>query len=112
MQNGLNELAAFVFPLPDALREQYEEWIASLKQTQSEKNSDQGCNPVFVPVYPACPGLVPYPAAGNWPTNKRTPAWPAGINPFSLFLIFLLLFIGFKKDQILAALRKLIMKQE
>lgn len=114
MHKKFSEPAAFIFPLPDDLKEQYVKWSNSFEQTQKE-NEDQGFTPVFIPVYPAYPGSVPYPpliSGGNCPPGRGAPTWFSGVNPFILFLIFILLIIGFKKDQILSAIRKLILKNQ
>ena len=70
--------------------------------------------PVFIPVYPACPGYMPYPVLpspgqtvpGSPPAVQPVPA--LSVNPFLLFLILILLVVSFKKDQIVSAIRKLL----
>lgn len=103
--------AAFIFPLPDYLKDEYLKWSDSFQQKQSE-NKDQGFTPVFIPVYPGYPGSVPYPfnPGVNYPAGGGAPFWASGINPFVIFLIFILLIIGFKKDAIINAIRDFILK--
>lgn len=107
------EPAAMIFPLPADLKEQYIKWSQSFQQAPSNgkargSNEKQDLNPVFVPVYPAYPGFMPYPAAPGTCTRGGA-AWPPGMNPFILFLILILLVIIFKKDQIVETIRKLLL---
>lgn len=113
------EPAAIIFPVPPQLKEQYAMWSENLKSSWgNEKLQGEGFMPVFVPVFPAYPGSVPYPAvcpgmsAGNCSCSGAGPYRPPGINPFILFLILVLLLLGTRKDQILAALRKMILSTE
>jgi len=117
------EPAAFIFPLPEHLKEHYARWARSLRQSTGEKTTgenDEGYAPVFVPVYPAYPGFMPYPfpssgsPSGICPCcgKKTTSFWPPGVNPFILFLILILLLLGTRKDQILSAIRKLLLKTD
>lgn len=114
------EPAAFIFPLPAHLKEQYLNWSASFQNTQGaavNPGDSQEFTPVFVPVYPAYPGAMPYPPfypgnpAGADPCHSSATRFP-GINPFILFLILILLLLGTRKDQILESLRKLLLKTE
>lgn len=113
------EPAAFIFPLPDHLKDQYTKWSHSFQQPlDTEKvQGEQGYTPVFIPVYPAYPGAMPYPPFNTGSPSVAGPGsgralWPLGINPFILFLILILLVIIFRKDQIVATIRDFILKSE
>ncbi len=105
------EPAAFVFPLPDNLKEHYLKWYSEKFQGEKE---DQLCAPVFIPVYPTYPGFMPFPPfcrenpPESCPCGGETAYKPLGINPFILFLILILLVIIFKKEQIVSVIQKLI----
>lgn len=100
MRNN-NEPAAFLFPLPPELREQYYNWF----KTHQKGAGVDGNQPLLIPVYPAFPGTVPYPP--NYSYGGGTAGWP-GINPFILFLILILLVFAFKKEQIVEAIKKML----
>jgi len=120
LNNSIKEPAAFIFPLPAELKEQYANWSRSFQQLpcgEIQEGSEAGGNtPIFIPVYPAYPGFMPYPP--YYPPSTGTghcsggSVNPPGINPFILFLILILLLIIFKKDQIIEAIRKLLIKPE
>ncbi|NLI11982.1 hypothetical protein [Pelotomaculum propionicicum] len=63
MTNNSVEPAAFIFPLTADLKEHYAKWIQTHQQgdgtIQGAEISDG--TPVFIPVYPAYPGALPYP---------------------------------------------------
>ncbi|OPY57524.1 MAG: hypothetical protein A4E55_01577 [Pelotomaculum sp. PtaU1.Bin035] len=99
--------------------EQYAAWVHTQKwpendTSKSDINSEEKCfMPVFIPV---CPNYL-YPGK---PPHSPTPPCPAvnpGIYPgltsqptgnaFILFLIFILLLLGTRKEQVLAVLRKI-----
>lgn len=112
------EPAAFIFPLPPELKKQYAAWSENLKSSWgNDKLQGEGFTPVFVPIYPASPGAVPYPAGcqgipgGSSCGGASINRFP-GINPFILFLILILLLLGTRKEQILAALRRLILQTD
>ena len=94
------EPAAFLFPLPPQLREQYYNWV---KKHQKGAGVD-GNQPLLIPVYPAFPGASPYPPNYSGGAGYGMP----GVNPFVLFLILILLVFAFKKDQIVEAIKKML----
>jgi hypothetical protein len=107
------EPTVFIFPLPPDLKAQYLKWANSFQFNEKALSDlqEKGSTPIFIPVYP---GVLPYPP--NCPVNPAgTPcggatAGPPGVNPYSLFLILILLLLSFKKDQILSAIRRLLLK--
>lgn len=114
MTSNSVEPAAFIFPLPADLKEQYLKWSQTHQQgygTIQEGSEISGGTPVFIPVYPAYPGQMPYPPNSSaYPCGGGRKAGIPGVNPFILFLILILLVIIFKKDQIMEAIRKLMVK--
>lgn len=114
MTNNSVEPAAFIFPLPADLKEQYVKWSQTHQQgygARQEGSEISGGSPVFIPVYPAYPGQLPYPSnSPAYPCEGGRGAGMPGVNPFMLFLILILLVIIFKKDQIMEAIRKLMVK--
>lgn len=118
MSGTTPEMAAIIFPVTDQLKEQYALWSASQKSNTTEKAAGNGYSPVFIPVYPAYPGSVPYPAtmpvntSGACTCGGKAATAPPFINPFILFLILILLILGTRREQILSALRKLILDTE
>lgn len=118
MSGTTPEMAAIVFPVTDQLKEQYALWSVKQKSNTNESASGDGYTPVFIPVYPAYPGAVPFPAtmpgntSGTCTCGGRAATTPPFINPFILFLILILLILGTRREQILSALRKLILDTE
>lgn len=114
MTNSSLEPAAFIFPLPPELREQYIDWSKKyphyLTGGAPESAEKDGSTPILIPVYPAFPGMMPYPP--NYPANQYGGGFAGmpGVNPFILFLILILLVFVFKKEQIVEAIRKLLLK--
>ena len=107
MANSNLEPAAFIFPLPPDLREQYMNWSEKYEGAEAGGN-----HPIFIPVYPAFPGMAPYPSnyQGNSPYGGGFAGWPPGVNPFILFLILILLVFAFKKEEIVEAIKKMLIK--
>jgi|GEM_PF-1090814 len=112
---------------------QYAAWAKDIQPPTNENAEPNGkakekiCYaPVFFPVYPACPypvymlypALPAYPAGypGISPANpcsgRPVPFQSAGNNAFILFLIFILILLGTRKEQILAALRKIFLEDK
>ncbi len=120
MDNKANGPAALIFPLPVELKDQYIKWSQSLQQPSTDgeitrKLQEAGCeDPVMIPVYAPPQGYIPCLPCCLSPPGcpcKQEPASKSPItNPFILFLIFILLLLAFKKDQIIETLRKLITK--
>lgn len=110
MTNSNIEPAALVFPLPAELREQYTNWSKKYPHDLTGGVYEAGDNPILIPVYPAFPGMMPYPS--NYPANSPGGGFAGlpGVNPFLLFLILILLVFAFKKDQIMEAIRKMLVK--
>ncbi|MBP7331615.1 MAG: hypothetical protein BWY65_01087 [Firmicutes bacterium ADurb.Bin373] len=96
------EPAAFLFPLPPELREQYYNW----SKTHQKGAGFDGKEPLLIPVYPAFPGAAPYPPNYSCKGGFGMP----GVNPFILFLILILLVFAFKKEQIVEAIKKMLIK--
>lgn len=92
------EPAAFLFPLPPELREQYYNWA----KTHQKGAGADGNQPLLIPVCPAIPGTAPCPPSGGGFTGMP------GVNPFILFLILILLVFAFKKEQIVEAIKKML----
>ncbi len=95
------EPAAFLFPLPPELREQYYNW----SKTHQKGAGADGNQPLFIPVCPAIPGTAPCPP--NLQHGGGFTGMP-GVNPFILFLILILLVFAFKKEQIVEAIKKML----
>lgn len=111
MTSNSTEPAAFIFPLPADLREQYIQWARTQGYGTIPEGSEINGVPVFIPVYPAYPGLMPYPSnPSGYPCGGGNGAGIPGLNPFMLFLILLLLVIIFKRDQIVEAIKKLLVQ--
>jgi hypothetical protein len=102
MINRYSEPAAFLFPLPPEIREQYINW----SKTHQQGAGIDADHPILIPVYPAFPGMMPYPPNSQYGGGLGMP----GINPFILFLILILLVFAFKKDQIVEAIKKMLIK--
>jgi hypothetical protein len=103
----------FVFPLPEELEKYYLEWASSFRFNEKAllELQEKGYIPLFIPVFPGgkvcspdCPA-----GTGGKPGSGSAQGQPP-VNPYLLFLVLILLLLGFKKDQILAAVRRLIMK--
>ncbi|NPV72411.1 MAG: hypothetical protein HPY89_01165 [Pelotomaculum sp.] len=117
MKNDSFEPAAFVFPLPEQLKGQYMAWARALQPQATGSPAPGGDGkqeyaPVFIPVYPAYPGLLPFPPflPANPPCGKAK-SWPPAVNPFILFLILILILLSTKKEQIFSAIRKIFIKE-
>lgn len=105
MTNNNLEPAAFIFPLPPELREQYINWSKKYPHNLTGGKHESSDGPILIPVYPAFPGMMPYPANSNCGSGFN--ARP-GVNPFVLFLILILLVFAFKKEQIVEAIKKML----
>lgn len=115
MTNSTLEPAAFIFPLPPELREEYINWSKKyphyLTGGTLEGAETDGNHPILIPVYPASPGMMPYPP--NYPAKPPYGggfAGMPGVNPFILFLILILLVFAFKKEQIVEYIKKMLLK--
>jgi len=101
-----------VFPLPPELETQYLEWANSFQFNEQVLHElrEKGYAPLFIPVYPGAmvPPESPAGPAANPPVGG-IPKQPF-VNPFLLFLILILLLLGFKRDQILSAVRRFLLK--
>jgi hypothetical protein len=107
------EPGVFVFPLPAELEKCYFEWASSFRFNEKAlvEMQEKGYTPLFIPVFPGgtayspdCPaGSGGNPCGGS--AQRQSP-----VNPYLLFLILILLLLSFKKDQILAAVRRFLLK--
>lgn len=112
------EPAGIIFPLQADLKDQYVKWAQSFQESWGNvrtKGGEGGQNfiPIFIPVYSSYQGLTPFP-------SFCPPASPyggaatgnSGLNPFIIFLIFILILLGTRKEPILNALRSLLSKTD
>jgi len=106
-----SEPGVFVFPLPAELEKRYIEWASSFQFNEKAllELQEKGYTPLFIPVFPGG-------AAPDCPAGSGGNPWDGGaqrqplVNPYILFLILILLVLSFKKDQILAAVRRFLLK--
>jgi len=116
---------------PAKFVEQYNAWLQNRQppviedaKTTGDAKEYQNYMPIFIPVYPTYPyvGLpcttlpfFPADSSGSNPLNGQTacpcyrqaPVLPIGNNAYILFLIFILIMLGTRKEQILAVIRKI-----
>jgi len=125
------------FPWLENYMQQYTAWAQDTQPSANDNNESNSeakekvrYAPVFFPIIcPACshPGYMLYPLLPAYPVGypgisqdgrlivnpcfgQPVPPQPAGNNAFILFLIFILILFGTRKEQILAALRKIFQK--
>ncbi|MDF9407497.1 MAG: hypothetical protein A4E52_00193 [Pelotomaculum sp. PtaB.Bin013] len=113
---------------PDIFFEQYHAWLQNHPQPvkgkgESTGNAKENQNyaPLFIPVYPSCPYMgspyttIPFCPADLNGANQNTsqsanPGFrqaPVMPNAYILFLIFILIMLGTRKEQIFAVIRKI-----
>ncbi|MCG9968510.1 hypothetical protein L9W92_10645 [Pelotomaculum terephthalicicum JT] len=112
---------------PETFFEQYHLWLQNQQPVKGNARPAgsakeyQNYAPVFIPVYPSCPYMgSPYTSLPFCPADlsganpnacqaanncsRQTPVLP---NAYILFLIFILIMLGTRKEQILAVIRKI-----
>jgi len=116
---------------PAKFIEQYNAWLQNRQQSVKKDTKSaydtkeyQNYAPVFIPIYTTypyvglpCTTLPFFPADSSGTTQvtgqiacpycRQAPVPPAGNNAYILFLIFILIMLGTRKEQILAVIRKI-----
>jgi hypothetical protein len=112
------EPAGIIFPLPADLKDQYLKWAQAFQESWGNvrsKGGEEGQNfiPIFIPVYSSYQGLTPFPSfCPPAPPCGGAATGNSGLNPFIIFLIFILILLGTRKEPILNALRNLLLKND